>query len=140
MGGEPMEDWVMDAMTSILGCELCQSICPYNREIEPVSDVPEVFALEKLLSGDVKPALKIVGTNLNKTVVLFSTPASWRQSWAEKTFSAHRKTIGRSARGRSCRRGIRSQTSAVAISGPISSFDAKSKLLSNTQEIILHVR
>lgn len=66
MGGEPMEDWVMDAMTSILGCELCQSICPYNREIEPVSDVPEVFALEKLLSGDVKPALEIVGTNLNK--------------------------------------------------------------------------
>jgi epoxyqueuosine reductase QueG len=66
MGGEPMEDWVMDAMTSILGCELCQSICPYNREIEPVPDVPEAFALEKLLSGDVKPALEIVGTNLNK--------------------------------------------------------------------------
>ena len=66
MGGEPMEDWVMDAMTSILGCELCQSICPYNREIEPVSDVPEAFALEKLLSDDVKPALEIVGTNLNK--------------------------------------------------------------------------
>ena len=66
MGGDPMEDWVMDAMTSILGCELCQSICPYNREIEPVSDVPETFALEKLLSGDVKPALEIVGTNLNK--------------------------------------------------------------------------
>ena len=66
MGGDPMEPWVMDAMTCILGCELCQSICPYNREIEPVSDVPEVFALKKLLSGDVKPALKIVGTNLNK--------------------------------------------------------------------------
>ena len=66
MGGDPMEDWVMDAMTSILGCELCQSICPYNREIEPLSDVPEAFALEKLLSGDVKPALEIVGTNLNK--------------------------------------------------------------------------
>ena len=66
MGGDPMEDWVMDAMTNILGCELCQSICPYNRGIEPVSDVPEAFALEKLLSGDVKPALEIVGTNLNK--------------------------------------------------------------------------
>ena len=66
MGGEPMEDWVMDAMTGILGCELCQSICPYNREIEPMQDVPEAFALEKLLTGDVKPALEIVGTNLNK--------------------------------------------------------------------------
>ena len=66
MGGEPMEDWVMDAMTSILGCELCQSICPYNREIEPILDAPEAFALERLLTGDVKPALEIVGTNLNK--------------------------------------------------------------------------
>lgn len=66
MGGEPMEDWVMDAMTSILGCELCQSVCPCNRGIEPVSDVPEAFALERLLSGNVKPALEIVGTNLNK--------------------------------------------------------------------------
>ncbi len=66
MGGEPMEDWVMDCMTSILGCELCQSICPYNREIEPMQEVPGAFALEKLLSGDVKPALEIVGTNLNK--------------------------------------------------------------------------
>ena len=66
MGGDPMEDWIMDAMTSILGCELCQSICPYNREIEPVLDVPEAFALERLLSGDVKPALEIVGANLNK--------------------------------------------------------------------------
>ncbi|HWQ06949.1 MAG TPA: hypothetical protein VN453_06965 [Feifaniaceae bacterium] len=66
MGGEPMEDWVMDAMASMLGCELCQSVCPCNRGIEPVSDVPEAFALEKLLSGEVKPALEIVGTNLNK--------------------------------------------------------------------------
>jgi ferredoxin len=66
MGGEPMEDWVMDAMTSILGCELCQRVCPYNRGIEPIDAMPDAFKLENLLSGKVKPALEIVGTNLKK--------------------------------------------------------------------------
>jgi epoxyqueuosine reductase QueG len=66
MCGEPMEDWVMDAMTSILGCELCQRVCPYNQGIEPITKLPDAFKLEKLLSGDIKPALQIVGTNLKK--------------------------------------------------------------------------
>ena len=66
MGGEPMEDWVMDAMSSILGCELCQRVCPYNQDIEPINEMPEAFALENILSGTIKPALQIVGTNLKK--------------------------------------------------------------------------
>lgn len=66
MGGEPMEDWVMDALNCILGCELCQKICPYNKGIEPISEQPEAFRLEELLQGNVKPALEIVGKNLNK--------------------------------------------------------------------------
>ncbi len=66
MGGEPMEDWVMDALGCILGCELCQRICPYNLGIEPISEPPEAFRLEELLQGNVKPALEIVGKNLNK--------------------------------------------------------------------------
>lgn len=66
MGGDPMQDWVMDAMNCILGCELCQKVCPYNFGIEPVCEMPEAFRLETLLSGDVKPALEIVGKNLNK--------------------------------------------------------------------------
>ena len=66
MGGDPMEDWVMDAMTCILGCELCQKVCPYNAGIEPIAEMPDAFRLEEILSGNVKPALKIVGKNLNK--------------------------------------------------------------------------
>ncbi len=66
MGGDPMENWVMDAMTCILGCELCQKVCPYNIGIEPLLEMPEAFRLESLLSGKVKPALEIVGKNLNK--------------------------------------------------------------------------
>lgn len=66
MGGDPMEDWVMDALTCVLGCELCQKVCPYNTGVEPIADWPEAFRLEELLRGNVKPALEIVGKNLNK--------------------------------------------------------------------------
>ena len=66
MGGDPMEEWVMDSLTCILGCELCQKICPYNAGIEPIAEMPEAFLLEELLQGRVKPALAIVGKNLNK--------------------------------------------------------------------------
>lgn len=66
MGGDPMEDWVMDDMTCILGCELCQKVCPYNFGIEPIQEMPEAFRLEEILSGHVKPVLAIVGKNLNK--------------------------------------------------------------------------
>lgn len=66
MGGDPMEPWVMDAMTCILGCELCQRVCPYNAGVEPIAEMPEAFLLEEILKGNVKPALEIVGKNLNK--------------------------------------------------------------------------
>ena len=66
MCGEPMEDWVMDAMTSMLGCELCQSVCPYNNDIKPIDALPDALHLEQLLADNIKPALEIVGKNLNK--------------------------------------------------------------------------
>lgn len=66
MNGEPMESWVMEHMTTILGCELCQRACPVNREIPDDLNVPEAFDLARLLRGDVKPALEIIGVNLKK--------------------------------------------------------------------------
>lgn len=66
MGGDPMEQWVMDSLTCVLGCELCQRICPYNAGIKPIAEMPDVFRLEELLKGNVKPVLEIVGKNLNK--------------------------------------------------------------------------
>lgn len=66
MEGYIMEPWVMDAMTSILGCELCQRVCGYNTGIETSDKLPDAFELEELLKGNVKPVLAIVGKNLNK--------------------------------------------------------------------------
>lgn len=65
MGKEPMPNWAMDAMTSLLGCELCQFACPLNAGIAPLSEVPEAFALERILGGEIKPVLALVGKNLN---------------------------------------------------------------------------
>ena len=66
MGGDPMEDWVMDAMSCMLGCELCQKTCPYNAGMKPIEEMPDAFRLEEILSGKIKPVLAIVGKNLNK--------------------------------------------------------------------------
>ncbi|NLI53014.1 MAG: 4Fe-4S dicluster domain-containing protein [Clostridiales bacterium] len=66
MCGGPMDRWVMDAMDCMLGCERCQTVCPYNVGIEPITQLPDAFRLEELLGGRVKPALEIVGKNLNK--------------------------------------------------------------------------
>jgi ferredoxin len=66
MCGDPMPAWVMDALGSILGCEICQSACPFNAGIEPIASAPGAFSLGKLLRGDCKEALEIVGKNLKK--------------------------------------------------------------------------
>lgn len=66
MGGDPMDQWVMDAMNCILGCELCQRVCPYNFGITPIAEMPDAFHLEEILKGNIKPVLQIVGKNLNK--------------------------------------------------------------------------
>ena len=67
--GPAMPEWVMGKLICFLGCEVCQNACPLNHFIQPrpVSEAEaEAFDLEKLLSGDLKPALGIVGKNMKK--------------------------------------------------------------------------
>ena len=66
MEGRVMEDWVMDSLTTILGCEICQKACAYNAGIGTSESMPEAFRLEELLTGNIKPALEIIGKNMNK--------------------------------------------------------------------------
>lgn len=67
--GPEMPEWVMEKLTCLLGCEVCQNVCPLNHFMKPRPMTPaeqEAFAFEKLLAGDVKPALEIIGKNMKK--------------------------------------------------------------------------
>ena len=64
-----MPEWVMERMTCLLGCEVCQNACPLNHFIQPrpmTEAEEEAFDLEKLLSGEMKPALALIGKNMKK--------------------------------------------------------------------------
>lgn len=64
--GETLPAWVMEKLPSLLGCEICQYACPQNAMI-PIEEGPAPeFQLERLLNGDVKPALLRIGKNQNK--------------------------------------------------------------------------
>ena len=67
--GPGMPGWVMEKMTCLLGCEVCQDVCPLNHFVgaRPMTEEEtEAFTLEKLLSGDLKPALTLIGKNMKK--------------------------------------------------------------------------
>ena len=67
--GSDMPEWVMEKLTCLLGCEVCQNVCPLNHFIRPrpmSAEEAEAFRLEKLLSGDMKLALSIIGKNMKK--------------------------------------------------------------------------
>ena len=67
--GPAMPEWVMEKMTCLLGCEVCQNVCPLNHFIQPrpqTQGEAEAFDLAKLLSGDLKPALALIGKNMKK--------------------------------------------------------------------------
>ena len=64
MEGGDMPEAVMDAMTSLLGCELCQYACPLNREVPEEPTLPDAFGLSRLLSGDTAGALALIGKNM----------------------------------------------------------------------------
>lgn len=63
MGKEPMPDWVMRGMTTMLGCELCQNACPFNAGLLTDDALPECFSYERLLQNDLRDALALVGFN-----------------------------------------------------------------------------
>ena len=65
MGKETMPAWAMEKIDSLLGCELCQFACPLNAGISYDENLPDAFSLERILRGEIRPALEMVGNNLN---------------------------------------------------------------------------
>ena len=64
-----MPAWVMEKLTCLLGCEACQDACPLNHFIRPrpmTEEEKAAFDLSKLIAGDIKPALALVGKNMKK--------------------------------------------------------------------------
>lgn len=67
--GPGMPGWVMEKLTCLLGCEACQDACPLNHFIRPrplTEEEKSAFDLEKLIAGDLKPALSLIGKNMKK--------------------------------------------------------------------------
>ena len=67
--GPQMPAWVMERMTCLLGCEVCQDVCPLNHFIQPrpvTEEEKAAFDLGRLIAGDIKPALALIGKNMKK--------------------------------------------------------------------------
>ena len=60
----------MEKMTCLLGCEACQDACPLNHFMKPrpmTEAESDAFRLERLIAGDIQPALSLIGKNMKKS-------------------------------------------------------------------------
>lgn len=70
MDGQMMPNWVKETIPSLFGCELCQMVCPRNKQ-QPILPMPNkwtsMFQFEKLLlleKSDKKWYANLVGKNM----------------------------------------------------------------------------
>lgn len=59
--------FVLEKLTSLLGCDLCQRVCPKNARLKPEAPSQEVraaFDLRRLILGETMQARELVGRNI----------------------------------------------------------------------------
>ena len=59
-------DNIRDVQKTYLGCEMCQYVCPRNKNLvsaEPSEDMKQAFDLKRLISGNASKAREYVGRN-----------------------------------------------------------------------------
>ncbi len=67
LDGQPMPEWVMRALPGMLGCEICQQVCPRNRHIPVQTEDAHIrgaVALDRLLKGQQQEAKLLLGKNM----------------------------------------------------------------------------
>ncbi len=67
LDGQPMPEWVMRALPGLLGCEICQQVCPRNGHIPVKTEdahIREAVALDRLLKGQLQEAKTLLGKNM----------------------------------------------------------------------------
>lgn len=69
MSGKPMPDWAKEKMPTLVGCEICQQVCPHNAAISKTDtpdDLAALFTYERLIpisSDDKKQYADRLGPN-----------------------------------------------------------------------------
>ncbi|MCL2671022.1 MAG: hypothetical protein FWF10_03185 [Clostridiales bacterium] len=69
---DPPPPWVLAHADTLLGCEHCQNVCPRNahlRAVEPSAETRAALDPARILSGDIAPALTLVGKNQKRHLI-----------------------------------------------------------------------
>lgn len=91
MENEPMPEEVMEKLVTLLGCEKCQAACPVNAGIperEMTKEEAFAFAPERLLAGEQKEALALIGKNQKKNGKLIAQAACIAANRGRKDLTA----------------------------------------------------
>lgn len=78
MENEPMPGFVKEKLTTLLGCEKCQAACPLNASVpsRPMTEEEKyAFLPERLINGEQKEALALIGKNQKKNGKLLAQAA-----------------------------------------------------------------
>jgi len=79
MGRNPVDEEVRLKVFQLLGCERCQEVCPYNRDV-PVADTPEYPVADILNRRAMKDLQRVAGRNMARTNIVLAQTLAYAAS------------------------------------------------------------